>query len=406
MALQGDLQSFALPDVLRLLAGTSKSGRLGVSGVDRTGDVWLRDGQIVGGAVSSSPHATEPAEVVFELLRFESGSFAFEDDEAPDDPSDPTAVDDAIGSAEELVREWHEVEAVVPSVQSWVSFVAEIEGETATVSAEHWRTLAVIGSGLTVRDLGDHFEQTDLAASRRVKALVEAGLVELGDAPEDRPERNEASAAPAAVEHDDLSVLRADDGPVVLETSEDALLPEPLPSAGTSFEGDLADMAPVDGRRFESESPAGDSVGESATDSDFAGFEPQETSIDEVPPYSFDDQAQAAPAPAPEASEEFVPYGAEEPAHDPFEAFGPDPAAPAAPAVADAPDDDDPFGNDPFGNDDFFSAPAGNANEEVGDDPLDSTPSSDAAAGAAGAVAEGDDTDRGALLNFLSTVKP
>lgn len=402
MALQGDLQSFALPDVLRLLAGTSKTGRLGVTGVERTGDVWLRDGQIVAGAVSSSPHANDPADVVFELLRFESGSFAFEDDEQASDPGEPTPVDHAIGKAEELVREWHEVESVVPSVESWVSFVAEIEGDSTTISADHWRTLAVIGSGMTVREIGDHFTQTDLAASRRVKALVEAGLVELGDAPDERPERVVSASEPAAVEHDDLSVLRADDGPVVLETSEDALLPEPLPGAGTSFEGDLDDMTSVDGRRFEEQADATDAVEP----------EPFETSYEaeSFTPYASEEAVSADPFaadPEPEPAG-FAAYGeeqAEEPAPDPFAAFGPDPAAHLADPVP-APEplaDSDPFGNDPFGNDDFFGAPAGSAHEEVGDDPLDSTPSSDAAAGAA---VEGDDSDRGALLNFLSTVKP
>ena len=400
MALQGDLQSFALPDVLRLLAGTSKTGRLGVTGAERSGDVWLRDGQIVAGAVSSSPHANDAADVVFELLRFDSGNFAFEDDEAPAAASDPTAVDVAIGQAEELVREWNEVEAVVPSVHNWVSFVAEIEGDSTTITADHWRTLAVIGSGLTVRDLGDHFEQTDLAASRRVKALVEAGLVELGDAPPDAPERVVSApvAAPVAAavvdEHDDLSVLRADDGPVVIETSEDALLPEPLPSAGTSFEGDLDDMTSVDGRRFdESEtSPAG--FGDSDP-------EPPPYAAESFSPYTTEEVTSASTDPA-------SLYG-DEPAVDPFEAFGPDPAAgvgqpepaPAAAAASDA----DPFGDgDPFGSDDFFGS--GGSTQEVGDDPLDSTPSNAADGGGAGAAAEGDDSERGALLDFLSTVKP
>jgi broad specificity phosphatase PhoE len=391
VALQGDLQSFALPDVLRLLAGTSKTGRLGVTGAERTGDVWLRDGQIVAGAVSSSPHATDPADVVFELLRFESGSFAFEDGLEPAEAGEPTSVDDAISRAEELVREWDEVEAVVPSVHSWVSFVAEIEGDSTTISAEHWRTLAVIGGGMTVRDLGDHFQQTDLAASRRVKALVEAGLVQLGDAPEDRPERVAAAPEPTAVEHDDLSVLRADDGPVVLETSEDALLPEPLPGEGTSFEGDLDDMASVDGRRFDDHPEATDLAGSdepTAFGSEATDF--RETAAEE-----------AAPEPG-----DFAPYG--EPAapaasEDPFASFSTEPAAEASdPPPADL-TETDPFSNDPFSNNDFFGAPSGNASEEVGDDPLDSTPSSDAAAGAA---AEGDDSDRGALLDFLSTVKP
>lgn len=394
MALQGDLQSFALPDVLRLLAGTSKTGHLGVTGIDRSGDVWLRDGQIVGGSVTSSPHATDPADVVFELLRFEDGAFAFDDDARPDAASPPTSVDDVIGRAEDLVRDWNDVESVVPSVQSWVSFVAEIEGDSTTITAEHWRTLAVIGGGLTVRELGDHFEQTDLAVSRRVKALVEAGLVELGDAPGDVTGQAVVTPQPTEEDHDDLSLLRADDGPVVLETSEDALLPEPLPSAGTSFEGDLTDMTSVDGRRFDAEDQDLEEIG--------FGAEASGATSDDLgssAPY-------AALDPVPGGADGSTSYDVEDLATNPFEAFGAAPPADLGQAADDPGLAVDPFGSDDFGSDDFFSVPAGGSTEEVSDDPLASTPSSDVGGGAAAAAAEGEDPERGALLDFLSTVKP
>lgn len=404
MALQGDLESFALPDVLRLLAGTSKTGRLGVIGAERSGDVWFRDGQIVGGVVSSSRHATAASDVVFELLRFDEGTFAFEDGEEPTEPVDATPVDQAIEQAQDLLREWAEVEAVVPSTESWVTLTPEIEGDATTVSAHHWRLLASVAGGLTVRELGDRFEQTDLAACRSVKELVEAGLVDLGSAPEGRSEPVEASI-PAAEdrEPDDLSVLRADDGPVVLEASDDALLPEPLPGEGTSFEGDLADMASVDGRSFDSSDGGDPEPAPGAFDS-FPAYTPSEPEPvssygyqgTEPPPYEpatgFEPAGDHGTSPAPEFTLEDPPAIAEAPAADDV--------APT-PALAPSPFDDDEQ-PDTFG-DDFFGSPArSDAHEEVGDDPLASTPSTDAGSGAGD---EGDDADRGALLNFLSSVK-
>ena len=49
----------------------------------------------------------------------------------------------------------------------------------------------------------------------------------------------------------DMGLLDAEDGPVVLETRDDALLPEPLPGEGTSFAGDLDELTSVDGRAFD-----------------------------------------------------------------------------------------------------------------------------------------------------------
>ena len=47
VALSGTLDTFALPDVLRLLASTAKSGRLRVSGNRGSGSVWVTDGEVV-----------------------------------------------------------------------------------------------------------------------------------------------------------------------------------------------------------------------------------------------------------------------------------------------------------------------------------------------------------------------
>lgn len=275
MALQGDLDSFALPDVLRLLAGTGKTGRLGVTCADSSGEVWLRDGEIVGGSVTSSPHATKPADLVFELLRVDGGSFAFDDGEQLVDGGERSTVTDAIAAAEALVAEWAEVEAVVPSVHAPIALAPELTGGEVTVSAEQWRLLASLRSGTTVRALADQHRVTDLEASRRVKGLVEAGLVRLDDVPtaveppdtfglggfvETQDGSGEPEGRPATDPvRDDLALLSAEDGPVVLESSDGALLPEPLPGSGTTFAGDMEAMGTVDGRSFEAvgaEAPA------------------------------------------------------------------------------------------------------------------------------------------------------
>ncbi len=207
MALQGDLVSFALPDVLRLLAGTGKTGRLGVTAADGAGEVWLRDGELVGGSVTSSPHASQPADLVFELLRVDGGSFAFDEGDQLVDGGERSSVTEAIDAAQALVAEWVEVETVVPSVHAGVGLTPELGGHEVTVSAEQWRLLASLRRGTTVRSIADQRQVTDLMASRWVKG--------------------------------------------VLESSDGALLPEPLPGSGTTFAGGLEAMGTVDGRSFE-----------------------------------------------------------------------------------------------------------------------------------------------------------
>src|SRR3954452_4303257 len=47
VALQGTLDTFALPDVLRLLASTKKTGRLHLTGNRGDGSVWVDTGDVV-----------------------------------------------------------------------------------------------------------------------------------------------------------------------------------------------------------------------------------------------------------------------------------------------------------------------------------------------------------------------
>ena len=81
MALQGNIDSFSVVDVLRLLGSSSKSGRLVVDGDRGSGSLWLGDGSVLGGTTTrtgASAVAAPPSEVLFDVLRFSEGAFVFD----------------------------------------------------------------------------------------------------------------------------------------------------------------------------------------------------------------------------------------------------------------------------------------------------------------------------------------
>ena len=184
MALQGTLETFALPDVLRLLASTHKTGRLRLTGANGSGSLWLDGGAIVSSEAARAPLADGPTDVLFELLRFKEGDFVFDDDATADAHGAPTEVEDALAAAEAMLEEWKSIEAVVPSLAAWVSLRPELPGDDVTVDAAHWRQLVAVGGGITVSGLGDQLGLAELPISRAVKDLIELGLVELGEASE------------------------------------------------------------------------------------------------------------------------------------------------------------------------------------------------------------------------------
>jgi hypothetical protein len=183
VALQGTLDTFALADVLRLLATTKKTGRLRVTGDRGSGSVWVDEGQVVATELAL-PGATDdgPAHTLFALLRFAAGSFTFESGATAPHAGTPREVEPLLGQAEMLLLEWRAIEAVVPSLDAWLLLRPEIDSDVV-VDAGRWRVIAAIGGGTTAGAVGEALGAGELEVLRAVKELVELRLVEVGEQP-------------------------------------------------------------------------------------------------------------------------------------------------------------------------------------------------------------------------------
>jgi Domain of unknown function (DUF4388) len=187
LALQGTLDTFSLPDVLKLLATTSKTGRLRIDGDRGQGSVWMREGRVVDADADRSVDGAPTDEVVFELLRFGSGSFAFDADTHTPNAEHPDEVDDLLRSANALLSEWTELEAVVPSLDHRVSLTSELSSDEVTIDADRWRSLVAVAGGRSVGEVASSLGLSELNVSRAVRDLVELGVADV-DSPEPIPE--------------------------------------------------------------------------------------------------------------------------------------------------------------------------------------------------------------------------
>ena len=201
MALQGTLETFSVPEVLRLLANTRKTGLLALDGDRGVGNVWLREGSIVA-ARSDHERSGDIDAALFDLLRYGSGDFVFESDAEPEEPAtDEIDVEAVLGRAETLLAEWRDLESVVPTLRVGVRLVQELAGESVSITAEQWQALAAIGGGTSAAGLGQRLELGELDTCRRIRDLVEASLVEItDDAAEPEPEPESAGPEPVADE--------------------------------------------------------------------------------------------------------------------------------------------------------------------------------------------------------------
>jgi hypothetical protein len=205
LALQGTLDTFSLPDVLRLLATTSKTGCLRIEGDRGQGNVWLDGGSVVDADADRAVEGTPTDEVVFELLRFDTGSFAFDaDDRSPQAGNGGGEdVEDVLRRATALLGEWSELEAVVPSLAHHVSLAIDLSADEVTIDADRWRSVVAVAGGRTVGELASELGLTELGVSRAVRDLVELGVADIeapaGVTRRDAPDLTRRPAAVADV---------------------------------------------------------------------------------------------------------------------------------------------------------------------------------------------------------------
>lgn len=201
MSLHGTLETFALPDVMALLAATKKTGELRVVGGRLDGRVHLDGGQVVSAEVG---RADSLVDAVFELLRLTTGKFSFDADKPPTSAGEPADVEPLLLEAQARLAEWRDIETVVPSLEAGVHLVGTLADPHVTLASEQWRLVVAVAGARTVQDVADRLELGDYAVSKALKDLVDTGVVEMGPAPtpaaapEDTAAPEDSAAEPAA----------------------------------------------------------------------------------------------------------------------------------------------------------------------------------------------------------------
>lgn len=233
--LEGDLSDFTLPDILRLLAFTSKSGRLHLEDDRAHGRVDLVEGRVRDASADAKhlplarrliglghleadtivsalqgrdqlptdlelardlvrDHELDPGlaasllreqtvDAVFDLLRWEDGSFRFElrSDADTSPPDLDLKVDDLLAEADQRLEAWPAIEHRTGSGRSVVS-ISRPSGHVPEIDAEGWGLLGMVDGHRTVDDLVALSGRGQYETRRTLGALVDAGIVTIGEA--------------------------------------------------------------------------------------------------------------------------------------------------------------------------------------------------------------------------------
>ncbi len=229
--LQGSLDNFGLDEVLGLLADTAKTGRMRITGDRGSGSLWLASGQLIGSEASRSDTQGPIEETMFELLRFNTGNFSFNMDEAPAEAGAEQPVAAVLEAAFERLTQWRAIEAVVPSLAHVIAPVSTLPAPEMTITSAEWDLLMAIGAGSEVGAVCEHFGLGEVEGSRRIKLLVERSLITIAP-PLITPTFAPSSAANAesAVDAESVDATDSDDfglAPAGLTTDDSMEAPTP-----------------------------------------------------------------------------------------------------------------------------------------------------------------------------------
>lgn len=277
MALTGTLESIPLPEVLRMLARSRKSGCLRVDAGGLQGKVYMADGWLTyattrrdqdlradlmsAGMVDeagwkhverrergiaevlteghdrddlTSFISEQITDVFFRLSRPGHGTFDFGEDVGPHYPTEQQInIELCLDEAEKRIAQWRLIEEVIPGVNFRMRMVQVLpeEAREVTITTDTWRLLSALNGQGTVEEVASRLGATDFQIAQVMAQMVRQGLLEVvdqlpaarysyGEEAESTPEREDSTDGDALEE---ITILRPDsDG----EGTEDALLDE------------------------------------------------------------------------------------------------------------------------------------------------------------------------------------
>lgn len=221
MALTGNIEVFPLPEVLRLLARSGKTGCLRIAAGSVDGRMYLRDGSITLATVSSDTEFLDQfsssglveaqrvetrgeglnltevlrqgsspedltgfihehvVEAVYRIRKPGSGNFEFLVDTSPRfETGQSFDVEAAVADADRRAADWADIEQTISDMNLPVRMVRSLREPEVSISAPTWRVLASLEGGASVSEIARMLGTTEFRTAREVAGLMRSSLIE------------------------------------------------------------------------------------------------------------------------------------------------------------------------------------------------------------------------------------
>ena len=259
--LSGNLELFALADVLRFVARSGATGAVNIYRQSEGGRILLAEGEVVGASVEAfePTDADGVIEAGLRLMEGGGGDFAL-DIEAVEGPVH-FSVEDFLKTLGRRRGEWRKIVAAIGSLDEPLVLAPVVPDGASeiTLSALEWQVAVSADGQRSLREIAHEASTSDFAVAQAVLAMSNAGLLALaGQAPapvdveddadesEDEPAEDEFDFNAEAEEADEAEEESSD----AEEPSETASQDEDLDPAVLLRELGEQQQAPPRARRL------------------------------------------------------------------------------------------------------------------------------------------------------------
>jgi hypothetical protein len=176
--LWGSLQKIPLTDLLLLLSSAHKNGILSIRSSQRSGKIYLRNGQIYYATIEDR-FAGRPRKALYRMLNWTTGMFEF-------DPPDNRKFDDELtGTSEALlmegvrqIDELRQIESESQVVSGRLAVMLPLRGQLRDLSPEELQVFQLVLNYGALETVLDNWPGTDLEACRHILKLLRHEFVD------------------------------------------------------------------------------------------------------------------------------------------------------------------------------------------------------------------------------------
>jgi hypothetical protein len=177
MSLQGSLSELPLPDVIQLVSVSGKTGAFEIKGIEATGKIYLRDGQIVDASVGR----LRGDSAVYEMAIWSQGTFSFNPGEECSQVTIHVSNASLMMESARRLDEWRVLSRKIPSLDLVPYFTPRDQGtDQVTLSPQEWILVTRIDGEHSIEEIAGRLKWAPFDVSKLLFGMITTGLVALG----------------------------------------------------------------------------------------------------------------------------------------------------------------------------------------------------------------------------------